>query len=77
MTVVACQVTTIPHYAFIEPVFYTEGTYYQLADIGTGDGQGMPLSVPLLGEDLRRAGYSTHMIGKVRNLLLFVHSTCD
>lgn len=29
-----------------------------------GDGQGMPLEVPLLSSDLKRGGYATHMLGK-------------
>jgi hypothetical protein len=29
-----------------------------------GDGQGMPLTIPLLGEDMQRAGYKTHMLGE-------------
>lgn len=28
-----------------------------------GDGQGMPLEVPLLGNDLKRGGYATQYVG--------------
>ena len=29
-----------------------------------GDGEGFPLEVPLIGNELQRAGYKTHMLGK-------------
>jgi arylsulfatase A-like enzyme len=38
-----------------------------------GDGVNMPLDVPLLGEDLSRAGYRTHALGKWYTVHLRTH----
>ena len=40
-----------------------------------GDGQGMPLEVPLLPNELKRAGYATHMLGYVE-LERVSHAPC-